>query len=115
MGAGIAQVAALSGIEVVLIDVSPDFVQKGLAGIRAQLDKAVGKGKLKAGEAQAAIARLKAGAVEDARGAQLAVEAGAGNEEVKKKVFAALAKAPPQGAGLARNNSSISRAPRAAT
>jgi len=108
MGAGIAQVAALSGIEVLLIDVSPDFVQKGLAGIRTQLDKAVGKGKLKAGEAQAAIAHLKAGTVEDARGAQFAVEAVTENEEVKKKVFAALARALPQDAVLATNTSSIS-------
>ena len=47
MGAGIAQVAAQSGIDVILIDVAPDLVQKGLAGIRGQLDKAEGKGKLK--------------------------------------------------------------------
>ena len=53
MGAGIAQVAAQSGIDVILIDVAPDLVQKGLAGIRGQLDKAVGKGKLKGEEAQA--------------------------------------------------------------
>src|SRR5256712_5528717 len=108
MGAGIAQVAAQSGIEAVLIDVSPDLVQKGIAGIRAQLDKAVGKGKLKAGDAQAAIARLKAGTPEDARGAQFAVEAATENEEVKKKVFAALARAMPQDAILATNTSSIS-------
>ena len=36
MGAGIAQVAAQSGIEAVLIDVSPDLVQKGIAGIRSR-------------------------------------------------------------------------------
>jgi 3-hydroxybutyryl-CoA dehydrogenase len=107
MGAGIAQAAAQSGVEVVLIDVSPDFVQKGLAGIRAQLDKAVGKGKLKAQEAQAAAARLRAGTAEDARGAQFAVEAVTENEEVKKKVFASLAKALPQDAVLATNTSSI--------
>ncbi|HMC33016.1 MAG TPA: 3-hydroxyacyl-CoA dehydrogenase NAD-binding domain-containing protein, partial [Myxococcales bacterium] len=107
MGAGIAQVAAQSGIEAVLIDVSPDLVQKGIAGIRAQLDKAVGKGKLKAADAQAAIARLKAGTPEDARGAQFAVEAATENEEVKKKVFAALARAMPQDAILATNTSSI--------
>ena len=101
MGAGIAQVAAQSGIEVILIDVGPDLVQKGLAGVRSQLDKAVGKGKLKAGEAQAAIARLKAGTAEDARGAQFAVEAVTENEEVKKKAFAALARAMPQDAILA--------------
>jgi len=107
MGAGIAQVAAQSGIEVVLIDVSPEFVQKGLAGIRAQLDKAVSKGKLKAEEVQAALARLKGGGPEDARGAQFAVEAVTENEAVKKKVFADLARAMPQDAILATNTSSI--------
>jgi 3-hydroxybutyryl-CoA dehydrogenase len=107
MGAGIAQVAAQNGIEVVLIDVSPDFVQKGLAGIRAQLDKAVSKGKLKAEEAQATVARLKGGSPEDARGAQFAVEAVTENELVKKKVFADLARAMPQDAILATNTSSI--------
>jgi 3-hydroxybutyryl-CoA dehydrogenase len=107
MGAGIAQVAAQSGVEVVLIDVSPDFVQKGIAGIRSQLDKAVAKGKLKAQEAQAASGRLRAGTAEDARGAQFAVEAVTENEDVKKKVFAALAKALPADAVLATNTSSI--------
>jgi 3-hydroxybutyryl-CoA dehydrogenase len=107
MGAGIAQVAAQSGIDVVLIDVAPDLVQKGLAGIRGQLDKAVGKGKLKGEEAQATISRLKAGRLEDARAAQYAVEAVTENEEVKKKVFAGLARAMPQDAVLATNTSSI--------
>jgi 3-hydroxybutyryl-CoA dehydrogenase len=107
MGAGIAQVAAQSGIDVILIDVAPELVQKGLAGIRGQLDKAVGKGKLKGEEAQATISRLKAGTLEDARAAQYAVEAVTENEEVKKKVFAGLARAMPQDAVLATNTSSI--------
>jgi 3-hydroxybutyryl-CoA dehydrogenase len=107
MGAGIAQVSAQSGIEVLLIDVDPDLVQKGLSGIRAQLDKAVSKGKLKPEEAQAAVSRLKAGTPEDARGAQFAVEAVTENEEVKRKVFQGLAKAMPQDAVLATNTSSI--------
>jgi 3-hydroxybutyryl-CoA dehydrogenase len=107
MGAGIAQVAAQSGIDVILTDVSPDLVQKGLAGIRGQLDKAVGKGKLKNEDAQATISRLKAGKLEDARGAQYAVEAVTENEEVKKKVFAGLARAMRQDAVLATNTSSI--------
>jgi 3-hydroxybutyryl-CoA dehydrogenase len=107
MGAGIAQVAAQNGLEVLLIDVSPDFVQKGLAAVRGQLDKAVGKGKLKREDAQASLARLKAGTPEDARSAQFAVEAVTENEEVKKKVFASLAKAMPEDAVLATNTSSI--------
>ncbi|HEY4884879.1 MAG TPA: 3-hydroxybutyryl-CoA dehydrogenase [Myxococcales bacterium] len=107
MGAGIAQAGAQSGLHVLLIDVSPELVEKGLAGIRAQLDKAVGKGKLKAEDAQAALARLRSGVPDDARSAQFAVEAVTENEEVKKKVFSSLAKVLPQDAVLASNTSSI--------
>jgi 3-hydroxybutyryl-CoA dehydrogenase len=107
MGAGIAQVAAQSGLSVVLLDVSSELVQKGLGGIRAQLDRAVSKGKLKAEEAQAAISRLAGGSPEDARSAQFAVEAVTENEAVKKKVFADLARAMPPDAILATNTSSI--------
>ena len=107
MGAGIAQVAAQSGLSVVLIDMSREFVEKGLAGIRAQLDKAVGKGKLKADDAQIALGRLKGGSFDDAREADFAVEAVTENESVKKKVFADLAKALKPDAILATNTSSI--------
>jgi 3-hydroxybutyryl-CoA dehydrogenase len=107
MGAGIAQVAAQSGIEVVLLDVSPELVQKGVAGIRAQLDRAVGKGKLKQEDAQAALGRLKGGSPDDARSAQFAVEAVTENESVKKKVFADLARVMSQDSILATNTSSI--------
>jgi 3-hydroxybutyryl-CoA dehydrogenase len=107
MGAGIAQAGAQSGLQVILIDVSPELVQKGLAGIRTQLDKVVGKGKLKAEDAQAVLARLKPGALDDARSAQFAVEAVTENEEVKKKVFSGLARVMPQDAVLASNTSSI--------
>jgi len=107
MGAGIAQVGAQSGLQVLLIDVSPELVQKGLSGIRGQLDKAVGKGKLRAEDAQATLGRLRAGTLEDARSAQFSVEAVTENEEVKKKVFSALARAMPQDGVLATNTSSI--------
>jgi 3-hydroxybutyryl-CoA dehydrogenase len=108
MGAGIAQVAAQSGLQVVLIDVNPDLVQKGLAGIRAQLDRAVGKGKLQAGEAQEALRRLAAGgSAQDAAGAQFAIEAVTENEAVKKKVFQELARALGPQAILATNTSAI--------
>jgi len=107
MGAGIAQVAAQSGLSVVLIDMSRDYVEKGLAGVRGQLDRAVGKGKLKAEEAQSALSRLKGGSYADARDAQFAVEAVTENEEVKRKVFAELAREMPESAVLATNTSSI--------
>jgi 3-hydroxybutyryl-CoA dehydrogenase len=108
MGAGIAQVAAQNGVQVVLIDVNQDLVQKGVSGIRAQLDKAVGKGKLKAEEAQAVTARLQTGSgPQDAAKADFLVEAVTENEVVKKKVFGEFARAMRSDAILATNTSSI--------
>jgi 3-hydroxybutyryl-CoA dehydrogenase len=107
MGAGIAQVAAQAGLSVVLIDVQPELVQKGLAGIQAQLDRAVSKGKLDATQAQATVNRLSGGTAADARDAQFAVEAVTESEDVKRKVFQALAAAMPETAILATNTSSI--------
>ena len=108
MGAGIAQVAAQSGLSVVLLDVDPDLVQKGLAGIRDQLERAVSKGKLKAEESRATLARVKgASAAQDASQAEFAVEAVTENESVKKKVFQDLARSLRPEAILATNTSSI--------
>jgi len=108
MGAGIAQVAAQSGLSVVLVDVNPELVQKGLTGIRGQLDRAVSKGKLKTDEAQATLARIKgASAAQDASQAEFAVEAVTENEAVKKKVVQDLARALRPDAILATNTSSI--------
>jgi len=108
MGAGIAQVAAQSGIPVVLVDLDAGLVQKALAGIRSQLDRAVSKGKLQAAEAQAAAARIRGGSsAQDAAQADFAVEAVTENEAVKKKVFQDLARALRPQAILATNTSSI--------
>jgi len=108
MGAGIAQVAAQAGLEVVLIDQDAALVEKGLAGIRGQLDKAVSKGKLSAELAGAAIARIRGGrSTEDAAGSHFAVEAVTENESVKRKVFEGLARAMGNEAILASNTSSI--------
>src|SRR5260370_39135081 len=96
MGAGIAQVAAQSGLAVVLIDVSPDYVQKGLAGIRPQLDKAVSKGKLKAEDAPPPALRLQAGpGAQDGAPAQFAVEPGPEDEPDKTQVCSDPPRAPP--------------------
>src|SRR2546427_400937 len=87
MGAGIAQVAAQSGIPVVLVDLDAGLVQKALAGIRSQLERAVSKGKLQAAEAEAAAARIGGGSsAQDAARADFGVEGVTENEGVKKKV-----------------------------
>ncbi len=109
MGAGIAQVAAMSGLEVILVDATQALADKGKAGIGAQLSKQVEKGKVAAADAQAAEKRISAAASYSAlASADIAVEAVTENPEVKKKVFAELDAALPAHALLASNTSSVS-------
>ncbi len=58
MGAGIAQVAAEAGYSVVIRDIEDRFVEKGLATIKGNLDRAVSKGKLEATAAAAILGRV---------------------------------------------------------
>jgi 3-hydroxybutyryl-CoA dehydrogenase len=109
MGAGIAQVAAHAGVEVVLADATPELAQRGVAAIAAALDKLVGKGKMTAGDRTALLARVRpAERLEDCARAQLFIEAiverQAAKEELFRKADALLA---PE-AILASNTSSIS-------
>jgi 3-hydroxybutyryl-CoA dehydrogenase len=109
MGGGIAQVAAQSGIDVVLVDMQRDWAEKGKQKIGAALDKLVQKGKLSADERVAALARID---VADQYAAfepcDVVVEAATENQDLKKKIFADLDKAVKPGAILASNTSSIS-------
>ena len=110
MGHGIAQVAALAGCDVALRDVNAEAVERGLAGIRKSLDKAVEKGKASRGDADAALARIRpatdlAAAVANA---DLVVEAVPEKLDLKRSVFADVARAAPPAAVLATNTSSLS-------
>ena len=58
MGAGIAQVSAMSGMDVWLCDISDELIQKGLDGIRKGLDRMVSKEKISSDEADAVMGRL---------------------------------------------------------
>ncbi len=108
MGAGIAQVAAQIGVQVMLVDVSAAAVQSGLDKIKASLDKMASKGKISAAEAQATLGRVKTGTqISDAKGVQFAVEAVTENEGLKRTIFQELDKAAAPGAVLASNTSSI--------
>src|SRR5436190_13539964 len=109
MGNGIAQVAAMAGLRVTMVDVKPEFVAKGLESIKKSLAKMVEKGKLTA-EAQAAAIERVGTATDYASAGQwdFAVEAIVENAQVKKDLFRELdAKCKP-GAILATNTSSIS-------
>ena len=58
MGAGIVQVSAIAGIDVVMIDVADEFIQRGMAGIEKGLGRMVEKGRMEAGARDAALARI---------------------------------------------------------
>jgi 3-hydroxybutyryl-CoA dehydrogenase len=109
MGGGIAQVAAQSGIDVVLVDAQRDWAEKGKKRIEGLLDKLVQKGKLGADERAAAIARIVvADSYAGFEDCDLVVEAATENQELKKKIFSDLDKVVKPGAILASNTSSIS-------
>jgi 3-hydroxybutyryl-CoA dehydrogenase len=109
MGAGIAHVAALAHRNVVLLDVSPDVVKKGLKAIERNLGRQVEKGKVTAEARDAALARIvpatDVGAFSDA---DLVVEAVVENEAVKKELFGKLDAVVKSDGILASNTSSIS-------
>src|SRR5687767_562120 len=100
MGHGIAQVAALAGCDVVLRDVDEAALQKGIAGVRRSLDKAIEKGKATPEAAKEALGRIRtttdlAAAVEKA---DLVVEAVPERLDLKRAVFADVGRSAPRGA-----------------
>lgn len=108
MGAGIAQVSAQAGFDVLLRDVDVALAEKGKAGIAKRFKGAVEKGKLEAADADAALARITP-IVDVAPFAtcDLVIEAATEREEVKRAIFAEVAPLLGDGAILASNTSSI--------
>jgi 3-hydroxybutyryl-CoA dehydrogenase len=109
MGAGIVQVSALAGLDVVMIDVADEFVARGLAGIERGLGRLVEKGKLDAGVRDAALARITTGTDIVAGGdADLFVEAAPEVMDIKEDLFRRVSRTLRADAILASNTSSLS-------
>ncbi|MEM0349759.1 MAG: 3-hydroxyacyl-CoA dehydrogenase/enoyl-CoA hydratase family protein [Candidatus Caldarchaeum sp.] len=109
MGHGIAEVAALAGFDVVMVDVAEEFLAKGLEKIRWSLEKFVEKKRITKEASDAAIARIKtstnlAEAVVDA---DLVIEAAPEDIKIKKNIFQVLSQKAPQHAILATNTSTL--------
>jgi 3-hydroxybutyryl-CoA dehydrogenase len=108
MGAGIAQVAATAGHQVVLRDVADQALERGVAGIRTSLDRFAAKGKLSTEEAAGALERITTTVdLEAAADADIAVEAVFETIEIKHEVFRELDRICRDGAVLATNTSAI--------
>ncbi len=110
MGNGIAQVFAMQGTPVTLIDVSEGVLKKALGGIEKSVRKLAGKaGKDENAAAAEVLGKISTGtAVEVLGGCDLVVEAIVEDYEVKKVVLPKLDTALPAPAILATNTSSIS-------
>ncbi|KAA2258817.1 3-hydroxyacyl-CoA dehydrogenase [Solihabitans fulvus] len=108
MGAGIAQVSAEAGIEVVLKDVSAEAAAKGKAGIAAILDGQVAKGRLTPDKRDAVLGRITTtDADADLAGCDLVIEAVFENRELKGAVLAAAEGAALPDAVIASNTSTL--------
>lgn len=109
MGAGIAQVAAQSGFDVILRDIKQEFVDKGLKGIDKNLSKLVEKGKLEAAAKDATMGKI-VGVVDMASAADcdLIIEAAIEVMEIKKSIFKELDEICKPECILASNTSALS-------
>ena len=109
MGNGIAQACAVSGLDVLMIDIDETAVQRGLATVSASLDRLVKKDKLTAQGKAETLARIRTSTDYAAlRPAQLVIEAATENEALKRKILAQLDELLPAETLVATNTSSIS-------
>lgn len=108
MGSGIAQVAAQAGWEVTLRDLDDAATRRGLAAIRASLEKFAGKGAVSADDVDATLRRITPTTeLEAAADADIVVEAVFERLDVKQDVFRQLDKICRPDAVLATNTSAI--------
>lgn len=109
MGNGIAQVCAVAGLSVVMVDISADAVGKGIATISGSLDRLIKKGQLTTGQKGEYLDRIR-GTTEysDLARADLVIEAATENEALKLKILAQVDAVVGPEALIATNTSSMS-------
>lgn len=91
MGAGIAEVLAKSGLDVIVREINDEALAAGRARIEKSLEKAVAKGKLSSDDRDAALGRLSFTTdITELGDRQLVIEAASENESIKKSIFAEL-------------------------
>lgn len=109
MGAGIAQIAAQAGHQVLLYDVGEDAAAGAIEKLSATFDKLVGKGKITAESAAESLGRISvASSLADCAAVGLVVEAIVENLGIKQQLFRDLEAVVATDCVLATNTSSIS-------
>jgi 3-hydroxyacyl-CoA dehydrogenase/enoyl-CoA hydratase/3-hydroxybutyryl-CoA epimerase len=108
MGAGVAHVSALAGMDVVLLDSTPELAAKGKDYSKQLLAKDVAKGKRTAADADAVLARIKPTAsYDDLAACDLLIEAVFENRDIKADVTRKAEAAMPKGSVFASNTSTL--------
>ena len=108
MGSGIAEVAARSGCDVILREVSADAIDVAQRRFTASLDKAVRNGKLSTEDHDAIVKRVRfTDTLDELAECDLVAEAAIEDEDAKTAIFAALGKVVRPDALLTSNTSSI--------
>jgi 3-hydroxybutyryl-CoA dehydrogenase len=109
MGRGIAETAAVRGIEACVIEVSADQRRAAASHIRASVEKGITRGKLSANNADEVLNRIQfATELTAAAAAEFVIEAVSENESLKTSVLKELDRVCAPHAILATNTSSIS-------
>src|SRR5438270_5841272 len=115
MGSGIAQVSAVAGYDVTVLEQEQKFLDKGFAGIEKSLAKFAEKGTLKE-PVETVRGRLKGTTIRDhLADCDIIIEAIIENVEEKRKMFSALDGIVKKDSIFASNTSSISITEVAAT
>ena len=110
MGHGIAEMLAINGYEVRMIDINDELLKNAKEKIKWSLDKFVEKKRLRKEDADASLARIKTTTSyqDAAKDIDLAIEAVPENMDLKKKVFSTLDSVAPPHAIIASNTSTLS-------
>ena len=109
MGAGVAQVAAQSGVRVLLTDISEEYVARGRETVARNLDRMIQRGRFKPEERDNILRRVDTTArLEDLSDTDFVIEAVVENEDAKIALFQRLDKVCPAHVIFASNTSSIS-------
>lgn len=109
MGAGIAQVVAASGRDVVVLESAESALERGLITVRRFLDGGVSRGKTTSEEAEAAVKRMRlTTSMAELDGCDLVIEAISEQRDAKRALFAQIAATVSDEAIITTNTSALS-------
>jgi len=108
MGAGIVEVCARAGLDVLYVEAGPDLVERGRSRIEASILRAVERGKLSEGQREEELGRIAGTtSIEDLADRDLVIEAATEHSDTKREVFRRLDEVTGPEVILASNTSSI--------